>query len=80
MSLLSLFCFYHLERHPYLTLVYIAWVNVEGEGDENINMGIYKVQGDPDKKNEIFVKYCSLYLHDTDCKTVRLNATENPPF
>ena len=39
-----------------------------------------KVHGDPDKKNETFVKYWSLYLPNTDCKTVRLNATENPLF
>ena len=31
-------------------------------------------------KNEIFVKYWNLYLHNTDCKTVRLNATENHLF
>ena len=37
-----------------------------------------KVHGDPDKKNEIFVKYWSLYLQNTDCKTVRPNATEYP--
>ena len=40
----------------------------------------FKVHGDPDKKNEIFIKYCCLYLHDTDCKTVRLSPTENLPF
>ena len=34
----------------------------------------------PRQKNEIFVKYWSLYLHNTDCETVRLNATENPLF
>ena len=31
-------------------------------------------------KNEIFVKYWSLYLHNTDCYAVRLNTTENPLF
>ena len=31
-------------------------------------------------KNETFVKYWSFYLHNTDCKAVPLNATENPLF
>ena len=39
-----------------------------------------EVHGDPDKKNVIFVKYCSLYIHNTDCKPIRLNATETPLF
>lgn len=29
------------------------------------------------KKNEIFVKYLSLYFHNTDCNAVRLNLTFN---
>ena len=31
-------------------------------------------------KNEIFVEYWSLYFHNTECKAVPLNATENPLF
>ena len=34
----------------------------------------------PRHKNKIFVKYWSLYLPNTDCNAVRLNATENPLF
>ena len=56
-------------------------------GCDNINLKchtkrkkVFKVHRDADKKNLIFVKYWSLYLNNTDCKTVRLNATENPLF
>ena len=32
------------------------------------------------KKNEIFVKYWSLYLHNTDCNAACLNASEKTLF
>ena len=83
LSLLQTFTLEGIEANKLLRKIHLSYAcgaKVNFVQCRYIAFSTIKVHGDRDKKSEIFVKYWTLYLHNTDCKTVCPNATENPLF